>query len=377
MRTFQFGDEQSLRFWNIDREGNRLTIRHGKATGGVRTLVKEFSDEATAHKELARLVREKLAKGYVETTPAPPPPVQQGLEDALVSSPDDLAAHMAYADWLNEQGDPRGELIQTQLALEKLPRNDPTRPALQQRAQQLIRRHSLAWLGELAPFLLGKRTELGTPFTIARGWLDYLDVDSLNLEYARTIARAPQVRLLRSMVIHQIAAERHNTEGSHDVPAGVYRPGLFPLLSAPNLGNLRRLSLERGTLLDGDELRTLFHSTSLPRLTTLQFRSFQSRCGDEVCRWIVESGILRQLKVLEMQFVGLTDEAACTLAACPDLLHLERLNLENNRLTYNGVSRLQGTGITLLEAERQFREDLVDGDRDEEDDDESYDEDWE
>ena len=46
----------------------------------------------------------------------------QALQAAVVEGPDDLAAHMALADWLSEQADPRlqarGELIRTQLALE-------------------------------------------------------------------------------------------------------------------------------------------------------------------------------------------------------------------------------------------------------------------
>ena len=44
--------------------------------------------------------------------------LRQALEKALVEDPDDRAAHAAYADHLAEQGDPRGELIQVQLALE-------------------------------------------------------------------------------------------------------------------------------------------------------------------------------------------------------------------------------------------------------------------
>ena len=41
------------------------------------------------------------------------------LEQALVENPDDLAAHAAYADLLMEEGDPRGEFIQVQLALDE------------------------------------------------------------------------------------------------------------------------------------------------------------------------------------------------------------------------------------------------------------------
>ena len=40
------------------------------------------------------------------------------LEEAIAANFDDLAAHSAYADFLMEEGDPRGEFIQLHLALE-------------------------------------------------------------------------------------------------------------------------------------------------------------------------------------------------------------------------------------------------------------------
>ena len=45
-----------------------------------------------------------------------PKGMREALEEALVDDPDDLASHMAYADWLSEQDDSkdrvRGEFIQ-------------------------------------------------------------------------------------------------------------------------------------------------------------------------------------------------------------------------------------------------------------------------
>src|SRR5437762_3072073 len=86
-------------------------------------------------------------------------PTRAALEDALQENPDDLAAHAAYADLLTEQGDPRGEFISVQLALE-----DPTRPAaerdrLRRRERELLDAHEREWLGELAPLLLGTTDE--------------------------------------------------------------------------------------------------------------------------------------------------------------------------------------------------------------------------
>ena len=78
---------------------------------------------------------------------------REALEAALAAAPDDLAAHMAYGDLLSEQGDPRGEFVQVQLALEDERRPAAERKELQRRERELLDAHEREWLGELAtPF---------------------------------------------------------------------------------------------------------------------------------------------------------------------------------------------------------------------------------
>ncbi len=55
-------------------------------------------------------------------------PLRQALEAARLADPDDVGTHSAYADYLQERGDPRGEFIQVQLALE-----DESKPAAQRK----------------------------------------------------------------------------------------------------------------------------------------------------------------------------------------------------------------------------------------------------
>ena len=75
---------------------------------------------------------------------------------ALVENPDDLATHRAYADYLQEQGDPRGEFIQVQLALEEPERTTKERQELERRERELLEEHGREWLGGLAGRLLGR-----------------------------------------------------------------------------------------------------------------------------------------------------------------------------------------------------------------------------
>ena len=80
--------------------------------------------------------------------------LQRALEGAIAANFADLAAHSAYADYLQEQGDPRGELIQMQLALEDATRPAEERQRLRQREKELLDAHLREWLGEIAYVLL-------------------------------------------------------------------------------------------------------------------------------------------------------------------------------------------------------------------------------
>jgi uncharacterized protein (TIGR02996 family) len=68
---------------------------------------------------------------------------ERELQGAIHAAPDDDAARLVYADWLQERGDPRGEFIQLQFA--RL-RETPSPKALKREAS-LLRAHRAAWLG--------------------------------------------------------------------------------------------------------------------------------------------------------------------------------------------------------------------------------------
>jgi uncharacterized protein (TIGR02996 family) len=238
MRTFEYRDAKSAKFWGIELKGNSFTVTFGRIGTAGQTQTKTFPDEARAQKEHDKLLAEKLAKGYVETAPAArASPTQKALEQALADNPDDRAAHAAYADYLAEQGDPRGELIQTQLALEGPGRAPAERRQLQKREQDLLKQHAPEWLGELAPYLLDQE---GYDYQFARGWLDSLQIRSLSVAFARVLAGAPQARLLRRLVIEgNVYTEPEEYEPGPDVPEGESYPGLYPLRKAPWLGSVR------------------------------------------------------------------------------------------------------------------------------------------
>src|SRR4051812_25937071 len=118
MRTFQFSDAKSHKFWSVDVAGTTLTVTYGKVGTAGQTQTKTFPTPEKAAAEADKLIREKTKKGYAETTPQSASSEAEALERAIAANPHDLAAWGAYADYLAEQGDPRGEFMHVQLALE-------------------------------------------------------------------------------------------------------------------------------------------------------------------------------------------------------------------------------------------------------------------
>src|SRR4051794_23398773 len=54
---------------------------------------------------------------------------------------------LLFADWLEERGDPRGELLRVQCALARTDEDGPGREELERREAELLGRHGEAWLG--------------------------------------------------------------------------------------------------------------------------------------------------------------------------------------------------------------------------------------
>jgi uncharacterized protein (TIGR02996 family) len=185
--------------------------------------------------------------------------LRDALESALVENPDDLATHYAYADYLQEQGDPRGEFIQVQLALEEPRRTEAERRKLLARAKELLREHEREWLGILADYLFPPREELEwawsrqiqspTEHHFARGWLDSLALrDSAEFgrctELGSLLSLAPEARLLRKLILE-------------------YDDGLVAaLVASPHLLNLRVLQI-------GGSMNGFIDRIGVPRSTAL------------------------------------------------------------------------------------------------------------
>src|SRR5438067_1670461 len=92
------------------------------------------------------------------------------LLEAIRDEPSNDGLRRIYADWLEDNGEPdRADFIRLQLALARLPEDDPARLALLTRERGLLLRHERDWT-------LGLR-HLADGWQFRRGFVDEVTVD--------------------------------------------------------------------------------------------------------------------------------------------------------------------------------------------------------
>ena len=64
------GTSASAKFWEVEVDGSTVVVRFGKIGATGQTTRKDFADAEAAEGEAAKLIGQKVKKGYVET-PSP------------------------------------------------------------------------------------------------------------------------------------------------------------------------------------------------------------------------------------------------------------------------------------------------------------------
>lgn len=195
--------------------------------------------------------------------------MREPLEAVIVENPDDISGYLVYADWLEEQSNPRGEFIRVQLALEDENIQGAERKKLLTREKELLAKHCRDWLGELADFIVpvGKKKSSdfrNAIFSFTRGWLATLTLEELSVSLAHRLARAPEARLLRRLEINysEFVNKKSVIDGvTYD---RMTTPGVGPLASSTNFRNLRYLRLGNDSGTFGEHVSALVRN--LPRL---------------------------------------------------------------------------------------------------------------
>ncbi|QSQ27472.1 WGR domain-containing protein [Pyxidicoccus parkwayensis] len=399
MPRYEFKEGSSNKFWEISLTGTSFTTRWGRIGTDGQEKTQSFSDTATAKKEYDKLVREKEKKGYElvgdgeggddegdgeagESASNPE------LEAAIFSNPENADAYLVYGDWLQRQGDPRGELIALQHAALQASGDEAIN--LKKQIAKHLKSFKDSLLGDLADAEdeeeLKVEWHLGFIKSARVGQKDY-DSDRNVAELVKELLAHPSARFLRGLTIGMAHFDDENdysdvieglTEGLsemggsktlqdlfigdfeypddteiswshlHDI-SGLYKllPNLRTLrlrggsleLGTVNLPELRELTIETGGL-PLSAVKSIAAAT-WPKLEKLEVWFGQDNYGGEGgvedIQPLLDGKGLPNLKSLGLCNTEFTDDLCKVLPKAKLLAQLERLDLSKGIMSDEGA----------------------------------------
>src|SRR5438552_1092015 len=273
---------------------------------------------------------------------------------AIRAAPDDDLPRLIFADYLDEQGDPRGEFIRIQIERPRLPRDDPRRAGLKAREDELLHRHGEEWEGPLAAVVshaVFRRGFIDDVLVMAEAFLahartlfDWAPIRTVKLRgtfrYVGAILKRPELAGLSGLGLcfdhldsraaallaacrHLAGLKRLNLNGN---PIG--DEGVACLGTSTHLTGLEALHLEHCGL--GPAAVGRLAASRLTRLRALDLS--ENLLGDGGVARLATAPFLSRFTALDLTAVGMGDAAAQRLAESPSVRGLHRL-----RLGYNGI----------------------------------------
>jgi uncharacterized protein (TIGR02996 family) len=265
---------------------------------------------------------------------------------AVLGAPDDDTPRLVYADWLMEQGDPRGEFIHVQCRLARLSPDDPRRPGLELRERQLLQEHRCMWERPLDGF--------GSRLVFRRGFVEGMTLDAeIFLRRGEELFRRAPLRrvwlwlasnLLGAVTATPLLLRLVDLDLSGDI---LTEAEVRDLAHSPYLANLTRLALI-GTDLTSEGVGALSRSLALRNLCTLDLHMNRIDCGG--ARALADSPHLGQLTALNLFRNRIQDAGAVALAESVWLRSLRRLSLRDNPVGPRGREALRrrfGEGVQV------------------------------
>ena len=277
---------------------------------------------------------------------------------AVLQSPNDDAPRLIYADYLDEQGDPRGEFIRCQCELEITDEFSVEYYELRDRIADLLKEHREQWAKELEQDASTARFTRGFIETIWVGAPRFLkDPDAL-------LNSAP-IRWLRLVSLQGFAQDLANVESLRRIQAldlswlQINMSQLAELLSSPHLENLTDLDVAKvpfrfteriGSVMSRSAFNHCLESLDISTRNDLAHSGGHTRefmdalvsaewprlrhlsLGDGV--WPLERFHVPNLNSIELRNANLSETEVDRLAQLP-LHQLHRLNLYGTSVTAN------------------------------------------
>lgn len=258
--------------------------------------------------------------------------------EAIIANPNDVEARLVFADFLEEQNDPRSELVRLQFRMADMSKYDRVWPKLRQRERELIREHGC--FGEVPKVVKVIDTMGGfvdaIELTVARYLKHQTEIFSAapirSVTLVSKSTRFDQVRLSPHLaqLVSLTLKSNHVTEEQ-----------LTGLLSEGNFDNLRSLDV-RGCTLSDDFARVLTTLPTLASIEELAIDGFNVRT--QLSDWFTNSQTLTNLKTLAVY--GLNDKFLRAIVQSSNFRALESIDVSsgydnNYGVTPDGLRALQ------------------------------------
>jgi len=378
-RELVYMDAKSSKFWNIELTGNSHTVTYGRIGTDGQSVTKSFPDEEKARKDMEKLVKEKLGKGYVDAagsgvSPAGAATSAEGLIPLIAFSsinrrddigqnagtfigkrvadydPDKPArADVVYrfrSDWENNEVIPHLEhFLATDAAAEAsaliIGAWHGDEPELTPEGVIEVLVKSKARLGKLAAIYIGDVTSEENEMS----WIKQCDL-------APVLKAFPRLQLLRSRGgdgLELTSPEHENLRGLA-LETGGMDVGVIRSVCTSTFPNLEYLELWLGTEQYGAnhtiaDLQPILSGQLFPKLKYLGLRNCER--ADDLAAVVVNSPLLNRIDTLDLSLGVLTDDGARALLKVPPSPTLKKLNLHYNFISADLVRQLKTLSLTV------------------------------
>ena len=378
-RQLIYMDAKSSKFWNVELTGNSFNVIYGRIGTDGQSLSKSFADEAAARKEMDKLIKEKLGKGYVDAA------ASGASASSAASGTDGLIPLIAFAsiNRRDEISENAGTFVGRRVA-----DFDPEKPA----KSDVVYRFRSDWennevVPNLGKFLASTAASTTTALVIGAWHGD--DSELTPEEVIKTLVNGKdRLPSLAAIFVGDITSEENEI-------SWIKQCDLSPLLQAfpklqllrsrggdglqltvPQHKNLRALAMETGGLdvdvirsictsdfpnleylelwLGTDEyganygvadLQPILSGKLFPKLKYLGLRNCQR--ADELAGVVVNSPLIRRIETLDLSLGVLTDEGARALLMLPLGTTLKKLNLHYNFIGADMARQLKALPLTV------------------------------
>jgi len=377
-RELVYMDAKSSKFWNIELEGKSHTVTFGRIGSNGQSATKSFPTEEAARKDMEKLIKEKLGKGYVDAA------TSGASATSAATSTEGLIPLIAFSS-INRRED-IGQNAGTFVG-KRVVDYDPEKPP----KTDVVYRFRSDWDdNELGPnlehFLNSTAASTATALVIGAWHGDDPELTSANVidvlvkgkdrlpnlaavyigditseenemswikqsDISPLLSAFPNLQLLRSRGGDglELKSPRHDNLRGLAIEAGGLDVGVIRSVSTSNFPNLEYLELWLGTDEYGAnatvaDLQPILSGNLFPKLKYLGLRNTQ--IADDVAGVVVNSPIVNRIETLDLSLGVLTDEGGKALLklASPTL---KKLNLHYNYLSADVIKQLKALPFTV------------------------------